>query len=89
MAGIASSLEQLGQLAQAVVDLTLAQAIQRRAQLFLDEQAATLARGGRSGAAPAGEGCVDAEGQAKAKAETKAKAKAPTKPSAGRTRAPR
>ena len=47
VAGIAASLEQLGQLAQAVVDLTLAQAIQRRAQQFLDDQAAALARGGR------------------------------------------
>lgn len=43
VASIAASLEQLGQLAQAVVDLTLAQAIQRRAQEFLDDQAAALA----------------------------------------------
>lgn len=44
VAGISASLEQLGTLAQDVVDLTLAQAIQRRAQLFLDEQATTLAQ---------------------------------------------
>lgn len=43
VAGITSTLEQLGQLAQAVVDLTLAQAVQRRARAFLDEQAAELA----------------------------------------------
>ena len=41
---ITGALEQLGQLAQAVVDLTLAQAIQHRARAFLDEQAAELAR---------------------------------------------
>lgn len=40
---ITDALEQLGQLAQAVVDLTLAQAVQRRARAFLDEQAAELA----------------------------------------------
>jgi DNA-binding transcriptional MerR regulator len=40
---ITETLEQLGQLAQAVVDLTLAQAVQRRAREFLDEQAAELA----------------------------------------------
>jgi len=43
VASIGASLEQLGQLAQAVVDLTLAQAIQRRGQTFLDDQAALLA----------------------------------------------
>jgi DNA-binding transcriptional MerR regulator len=48
VAGIAASLEQLGQLAQAVVDLTLAQAVQRRAQQFLDQQAAALASRGSS-----------------------------------------
>lgn len=39
---ITSLLEQLGQLGQAVVDLTLAQAVQQRARAFLDEQAAML-----------------------------------------------
>ena len=43
VASIGASLEQLGQLAQAVVDLTLAHAIQRRGQTFLDDQAAMLA----------------------------------------------
>jgi DNA-binding transcriptional MerR regulator len=40
---ITEALEQLGRLAQAVVDLTLAQAVQQRARAFLDEQAAALA----------------------------------------------
>jgi DNA-binding transcriptional MerR regulator len=40
---ITETLGQLGQLAQAVVDLTLAQAVQQRAREFLDEQAAALA----------------------------------------------
>jgi DNA-binding transcriptional MerR regulator len=40
---ITETLEQLGQLGQAVVDLTLAQAVQQRARDFLDDQAAALA----------------------------------------------
>jgi DNA-binding transcriptional MerR regulator len=48
VASITGSLEELGQLGQAVVDLTLAQAVQQRARDLLDEQAAALA-GGRSG----------------------------------------
>jgi DNA-binding transcriptional MerR regulator len=40
---ITGALEQLGQLGQAVVDLTLAQAVQQRARDFLDDQAAAIA----------------------------------------------
>lgn len=48
---ITDTLDQLGQLAQAVVDLTLAQAVQHRAREFLDEQADQLARAAGTGRA--------------------------------------
>ena len=81
VASISASLEQLGQLAQDVVDLTLAQAIQRRAQLFLDEQAAALA------AATA----VTTRKAGRAQAKTERRTASPTgrKVATGRTRAPR
>jgi DNA-binding transcriptional MerR regulator len=44
VARITETLGQLGQLGQAVVDLTLAQAVQQRAREFLDEQAEALAK---------------------------------------------
>ena len=79
---ITDTLEQLGQLGQAVVDLTLAQAVQQRARDFLDDQAAALAgpaarSGRRSGPGPT---TAKAPAPSGPKPTVKPKAKAKVKP---------